>query len=105
MDEMLARLLAVGDDVDPGRFLELQRDQRGVALGLDQRLAVLPPGRPKYARLGSHEGFGRLPAIVVSSTGVPPGPFAFCHCAEPKATKQSRWTEHLRNEIAPLRSQ
>src|ERR1700731_1042794 len=52
VDEMLARLLAVADDVDPGIFLELERDEGGVALALDQRLALEAPGRPQHARLG-----------------------------------------------------
>ena len=39
MDEMLAGLLALGDDVDAGVFLQLERQQRGVALGARQFLA------------------------------------------------------------------
>ena len=67
VDEMLARLLAVGDDVDAGILLLLEGEQRRVALGLGQRLAVVPPGRPQHLGLGQPRGFGRLPAIVVSS--------------------------------------
>ena len=33
VDEVLARLLALGDDVDAGVFLQLQRQHGGVALG------------------------------------------------------------------------
>ncbi len=44
--EMLARLLAIGDDVDAGILLQLERKQRGVALGLFERLAGEPPWRP-----------------------------------------------------------
>ena len=61
MDEMLARLLAVGDDVDAGVLLLLQDEQRGVALGLDQRLALLRPGRPQRLGLGQPERFGQAP--------------------------------------------
>ena len=32
MHEMLARLLAVADDIDAGIFLQLERKQRGVVL-------------------------------------------------------------------------
>ena len=50
--EMLTRLLAVGDDVDAGILLNLQREQRRVALALGERLAVEPPRGPQLARLG-----------------------------------------------------
>ena len=46
MHEMLPRLLAVADDVDPGILLQLQRQQGRVALPLIERLAVEPPRRP-----------------------------------------------------------
>jgi len=46
VDEMLPGLLALGDDVDPGVFLQLDRDQRGVALGARELLARRFPGRP-----------------------------------------------------------
>ena len=39
VDEMLARLLALGDDVDAGVLLQLDRQQRGVALGARQLVA------------------------------------------------------------------
>jgi hypothetical protein len=39
MNEMLARLLALGDDVDAGILLQLQRQQRGVALGAREFVA------------------------------------------------------------------
>ena len=51
VDEMLPRLLAVGDDVDAGIFLQLQRKHRRIALGLAKRVAIEPPGRPEFARL------------------------------------------------------
>jgi hypothetical protein len=50
--EMLARLLAVGDDVDAGVLLQLEREERGVALGLGQLLAFEPPRRPQLVGLG-----------------------------------------------------
>src|SRR5206468_884155 len=52
VDEMLARLLAVADDVDPGILLELQCEEGGVALCFAERLAREPPWRPQHARLG-----------------------------------------------------
>ena len=39
VDEMLPRLLALGDDVDAGILLQLQRQQRGVALGARELVA------------------------------------------------------------------
>ena len=50
--EMLARLLAVGDDVDAAILLQLEREQRGVALGVVERGAGKPPRRPQLVRLG-----------------------------------------------------
>jgi hypothetical protein len=52
VDEMLPRLLAIADDVDAGVFLALEGEDRGVALGLRERLALEPPRRPQHARLG-----------------------------------------------------
>ena len=50
--EVLTRLLAVGNDVDPGVFLLLQRQQCGVALRLGERLARELPRRPQHPGLG-----------------------------------------------------
>src|SRR5581483_6477095 len=50
--EMLARLLAVRDDLDAGVFLGLEPEERGVALGLCQLLAAGAPGGPKLSRFG-----------------------------------------------------
>ena len=67
MHEVLARLLAVADDVDAGIFLKLQRQQRRVVL----RVASSSPSRRQGAqsRFGaaSQAGFGRLPAMVVGN--------------------------------------
>jgi hypothetical protein len=52
VDKMLPRLLAVADDVDPGILLELQREDRRVALGIGQRLAFRSPRRPQLFCLG-----------------------------------------------------
>ena len=52
VDEMLAGLLALGDDVDAGVFLQLHRQQRGVALGARQFVALGFPGRPQRVGLG-----------------------------------------------------
>ena len=57
MHEMLTRLLAVGDDVDAGILLNLQREQRRVALAFGEGLAVEPPRGPQLARLGKPGGF------------------------------------------------
>ena len=67
--EMLPGLLAVGDDVDAGGLLGLQRDQRGVALAFAQVRRRRAATAPRASRgSASQEGFGRLPAMVVSST-------------------------------------
>ena len=50
--EMLARLLAVADDVDAGIFLQLEREQRGVVLGGCEFFAFEPPWRPQLVRRG-----------------------------------------------------
>ncbi len=50
--EMLARHFAVADDVDAGVFLQLDRQQRGVELGLRELVAGKPPLRPQLVRLG-----------------------------------------------------
>ena len=52
MNEMLARLLAVGDDVDAGVLLEFDREQRGVELAAFEIGAGEPPLRPQLAGLG-----------------------------------------------------
>ncbi len=67
MDEMLPRLLAIGDDVDAGVFLFFQGKQRRVALRFGERVALLRPRRPKHFGFASQNGFGRLPAVDVSS--------------------------------------
>src|SRR6266852_942114 len=52
VDEMLARLFALGDDVDAGVFLQFQRQQGGVALGAGQFSAGRFPGCPQRVRFG-----------------------------------------------------
>jgi hypothetical protein len=47
VDEVLARLLAVGDDVDPRVLLLLEGDEHRVALGLHERRALERPRRPQ----------------------------------------------------------
>ena len=46
MDEVLAKLLSVGDDVDARRLLLLEGDQHGVALAVGEVLGGQPPWRP-----------------------------------------------------------
>jgi len=50
--EVLTRLLAIGDNIDPGILLLLQRQQCRVALCLNERLTLQLPRRPQRARLG-----------------------------------------------------
>ena len=55
--EMLPRLLAVGDDVDAGVLLQLDRQQRRVALRCGECVARQLPRRPQHVRLGEPGGF------------------------------------------------
>ena len=55
--KVLTRLLAIGDDIDPGVLLLLDHQQRGVALRLNERLALQLPTRPQYPRLGQPSRF------------------------------------------------
>ena len=50
MHEMLARLLAVADDIDAGIFLKLEREQRRVVFGVRQFFAFETPRRPQFVR-------------------------------------------------------
>ena len=60
MDEVLARLLALGDDVDAGVFLLHQNEARCVALGLVERVPGFgPPRRPQRLRLGEPGRLGQ----------------------------------------------
>jgi hypothetical protein len=54
--EMLARLLAVADDVDATVLLQLERQDGGVAFGVVQLGACEPPLRPELVRLGEPGG-------------------------------------------------
>ena len=54
---MLARLLAVADDVDAGVLLQFYRDQRGVVLGGGKLFALQAPRRPQLVRLREPGGF------------------------------------------------
>jgi hypothetical protein len=53
VNEMLAGLLALGDDIDASVFLQLHRQHGGVALGASKFVALRLPGRPQ------HIGFGQ----------------------------------------------
>ena len=55
--EMLARLLAVADDVDAAVFLQLDRENGGVALAAQEIVAGKPPWRPQPVGLGKPGGF------------------------------------------------
>ena len=50
MHEVLARLLAVGDDVDPGVLLNFECEQRCIVLGGGEFFAFEPPRRPQFFR-------------------------------------------------------
>ena len=52
VDEMLPRLLALGDDIDAGVLLQLYRQHGGVALGARKFVALRFPGRPQHIGLG-----------------------------------------------------
>src|SRR6185312_16828128 len=52
MHEVLARLLAVTDDVDAGVFLQLDGEHGGVVYGGREFVAFEPPLRPQPVRLG-----------------------------------------------------
>ena len=57
VDEVLARLLAVGDDVDAGVFLLLEDEECGVALALCEVLAGEAPRCPQLVGFGEPRGF------------------------------------------------
>ena len=57
MHEVLVRLLAVGDDVDPGIFLFFQPKQRGIALGSVEISPRVMPLCPKFAGFSEPERF------------------------------------------------
>src|SRR6266404_6402736 len=73
--EVLTRLLAVGDNIDPGILLLLQRQQCRAALCLNERASPSScQGAHNMRGLANQLGFGRLPAIVVSSISQCPFP-------------------------------
>ena len=57
--EVLPEHLAIGDDVQPGIFLQLEHHQRGVPLSAHQLIARQPPGRPQRRRLGEPARLGK----------------------------------------------
>jgi hypothetical protein len=59
VDEVLARLLAVGDHVDAGVLLPLHRKQRGVELARGEIVAGETPLRPQLVGLGQPGRFGQ----------------------------------------------
>jgi hypothetical protein len=56
VDEVLACLLAVADDVDAAILLQLQRQDGGIALAGIELGAREPPGCPQLLRLGEPGG-------------------------------------------------
>ena len=61
MHKVLPRLLAVGDDVDAGVFLQLDGKDRGIVLGGLKFLALETPGGPKTVRFGEPGRFWQAP--------------------------------------------
>ena len=57
--EVLARLLAVGDDVDARVLLALEPEERGVPLRLRELVAGEAPRRPQLFRLREPDRFGK----------------------------------------------
>jgi hypothetical protein len=55
--EVLPRLLAIGDNIDPGILLLLQRQQRRVTLSLDEYFTFQLPRRLQHPRLGQPSRF------------------------------------------------
>ena len=68
VDEMLARLLAFGDDIDAGIFLQLYRQHGGVTLGARELGPCDFQGAHSLLGSASHSGFGSEPAIVVGNS-------------------------------------
>jgi hypothetical protein len=69
--EVLARLLAVADDIEARVLLLLQPQERRVALGAREFVARGAPLRPELFCLREPAGLGRLPAMVVSNMAPP----------------------------------
>ena len=59
MDEMLARLLAVANHFQACVFLQLDPQERGIHLGLEQLIALRLPLRPELVGFGQPGGFGQ----------------------------------------------
>ena len=57
--EVLTCLFAVANDVQACVLLQLDPQQRGIALGLQQLVALRLPLRPKFLRFGQPGGFGQ----------------------------------------------
>ena len=89
--EMLARLFAVADDVDAAILLQLDREDAWRRACL--RRAPRPAGaRPAHSFSGSasHDGFGRLPAMVVSNMMMSPAIVTWCRISPAANHKASR---------------
>ena len=69
VDEMLARLFTVADDIEAGVFLGLDPQQRGVGLGLQQFGAFGFPLRPEFLGFGQP---GRLGQAASDRSGEHP---------------------------------
>ena len=70
MDEMLARLLAVADDVDAASSCSLRASNVASSLPAASSSPSRRQGAQSLFGTASHDGFGRLPAMVVGKSGV-----------------------------------
>ena len=78
VDEMLSGLLAVGDDVDSGRFLIADRQADGVVLGFLELGGVFGgPGRPELFGLGQPCRFWQAAGDGCFQHGGLPVPWSF----------------------------
>src|SRR5580692_10033744 len=87
MHEMLPRLLAVGNNIDAGVLLKLQRDQGRVALALLKALALEPPRRPQDAGLGEPRRLRQAAGDGGFQHAIPP---AICRHSSRAASRASR---------------
>src|SRR4249920_987396 len=88
--EVLARLLAVGDDVDAGVLLLLEPEQGGVALGALELGARAAPRGPELLRFGKPLGLGKAAGNGSFYHGVG------CSCRDFETATKSRYANIMR---------
>lgn len=67
-DKMLARLLAVTDDIDACLLLVVQGQSQGISLPSINSSSCNFQGDQSFSGCASQEGFGRLPAVDVGNS-------------------------------------